>query len=368
MKAYLRERDNRWHIRYVDRNNPDHKEFVESFKKDKYRKTDIQSKIDHINHRIKFKDFNPWVARRQATIDAKKRYPLGRAIDDFISENNRNGRWMQGTTDNYQAHLRQLTNHFGKATQLQDLSERELQQWLTGQDLAPLSKRSYARKINTFLKWIYNEGYTTDKWHISLTNLEAKRLRNQSKVKYLTYQELTDICKAYRWLRRQNKALGYGQYKNDPQLYTDAWWVMFWLMLRRSELPKITKEDIDLDNNRIRIHGKGGKVEWIYVVPPAQKILARRIKRDKVFDVSRGRLYKNFRKACKLALGSDHPSGLHQLRHGGAVHYFTLGKQPQFVSKMLRHETIEITLRVYADVLDDKMEHIFDDIQDQPAL
>lgn len=373
MKAYLREKENYWHIRYVDQKNPKNKEFIESFDKANFSRKDIQSKIDHINHEIKFKDHNPWQARRSKKISTKKRIPIGEAISLFIQENDQSGRWMPNTKWNYETHLKQITDHFGGSTPVNELSPAKLQQWLSGLDVVPLTKLSYARKANTFFTWLYNNNHIDEEWKLTLTNLEQKKLRNEDTIKYITYNQLQDICRGYRWRVQADKRAGFVQESFDEDKYPDIWWFMFWQMLRYKELPKITRDDVNLSQNQVRIHGKGNKIEWMYVVPPAQKILQRRLNRmnnDRVFNIGpkSSRHYDNFRKACNLALGNDHSSGLHQLRHGGAVHYFTIGKETQFVSKMLRHETIEVTLRVYADVLDDKLQGVFSDIKDQPAL
>lgn len=79
------------------------------------------------------------------------------------------------------------------------------------------------------------------------------------------------------------------------------------------------------------------------------------------------RAYKHFRPAVKMALGDDHPSGFHQLRHGGVVHYLTMGKPIQFVSKLCRHANIQDTLTVYANIIPDGLAAAFSDVTHGPA-
>lgn len=370
MKAYLRELETTFHIRFVDRNNPDHPEFTESFDKDIYSKKDVESKINHINHKIKFKDYDPWQEKEKQKRDKKKKQPLGKLIDDFVKDKWEAGGWSASTKKSYIERLRRLKQGLGAATPIGDISQQDAQQWLTDRDVSAITKDSHSSEYNYFFKWLFQNGYTDEQWRIGATPIEKKEIRNNSKIKYLTYQQLKNVERGYRWYFDVSKRCGYINHSYSPDKHPDAWWFMFWQMLRKSELPKITHSDVA--GNHLQVKGKGDKKDWIYIVPPAQKIIRRKLKEipegRPLFDIKhKSTLYKNFRKVCQLALGEDHPTGLHQLRHGGAVHYISIGKPVQFVSKMLRHEDITITLKVYADVLEDSLEGVFEDVEDRPA-
>lgn len=351
----------KWHIRFREHGR---KEIVKSYPTSIHEDT-IEKKANWFDEEIALGRYDPWEEE-----DADSDYPLGKAIEKFIKENMDAGQWLPRTKQTYQERLGLITREFGAGASIKRLSENKLQRWLDEYPVSATSKKNYRVSVNVFLKWLHENDYTKKRWKLTLSRLDKIEIRNKSGIKHITYKQLQDICKAYRWRVRMDKRIGYMKGGFDEDRLPDAWWFMFWQMLRKSELPKIRGKDVN--GGKLRVHGKGNKIQWMDMVPPAREIVDRR-KGDPdkplfgIKPTNHNFLYESFRDAVRLALGEDHRSGLHQLRHGGAVHYFTLGKPVQFVSKLLRHADVAVTYKVYGGVIEDKISSVFSDVKDEPA-
>lgn len=224
-------------------------------------------------------------------------------------------------------------------------------------------------KVNAFLGWLYRQGYLKQRLRVDITMNDVIELRNTETVRYLSWQQVSDIVSAHLFLRRQRHSLLQISNAKPKEFYPDMWWFMFYSLLRKEEVAKLNVSD--LVGNKLRVQGKGRRTDTIVLPPPALSIIQTytfgKRPEDPIFTTHMNRSGKHFATAIELALGSDHAKGFHQLRHGGIVHYLTLGKPIQFVSKLARHRSIQVTLEVYADVMPDGMESIFSDVTHGPA-
>lgn len=131
--------------------------------------------------------------------------------------------------------------------------------------------------------------------------------------------------------------------------------------IRVTELASIKIKNIDLDNARILINGKGGKDRSVYLSESTVNGLhnyTSGIKGDYLYPVTRddaqvghhNRRYFEERLSgiCKKAR-VEHITP-HQLRHYFATYTLSNGADVKAVSKMLGHADVGITLKIYHHV------------------
>lgn len=355
--ASIRETKTKWHIRFQEKGR---KEAVISYPKTLQRRT-IERKKIILEEKYALDEFDPWK-------DSGTDILTGVVINQYVKENKESGNWGERTYDTNDYTLHRMFDSI--------LSEpvSDINNWQELFNRYPgnhNSKRGFRALVNAFLKWCYNNEYI-EKKSVDLTIAEKISLRNDSKIKYRTWNELDDICRALEWRYKQDQRLFNPSWTGKGyKFYTDLYWFLFYSLLRKNEITKLRVQN--LNGPKLTVHGKGrgNRIDDIFLPPPALAIAKKYSKgkkpTDHIFTSNMNRPYKHFRKAVKLALGEDHDTGIHMLRHGGAVHYFSLGKPIQFVSKLLRHKTIDVTLKIYANVIPDKMKEAFSDISHEPV-
>lgn len=128
---------------------------------------------------------------------------------------------------------------------------------------------------------------------------------------------------------------------------------MFYTLLRCEEVPKLKVSD--LNGNNLRVTGKGRRTDVITLPLPTLKN-AQRHATGKKNDVEllpspMNRARKHLGVAIDMAL----------------VHYLSLGKPVQFISKLARHRSIQVTLTIFTDVIPGHMEYVFSDVENAPT-
>ncbi len=127
--------------------------------------------------------------------------------------------------------------------------------------------------------------------------------------------------------------------------------------LRRAELANIKLNDLDLENRRIRVLGKGNKVG---IVPFSSKtakslwawlILRKsRVKTDRLWTTEEGEAFAveglvTWFKRLKKRAGVNGPGGVHRLRHTAGLQYLRGAKDSFLLQLFLRHESLEMSRR-----------------------
>ena len=351
----------KWHIRFREKGR---KEIVKSYPGSLKEKT-IADKTVWFKEEIALGRFDPW----QQVSQSGSRY-LYDLVEDYCNENLASGNWSEKTFNTNRSRLintlkpvlnRQCSKAIGN----------KFQDCLDDLDVAPVTKKGYRATVNSFSTWLYKKGYLTTKPETELSISDKITLRNQRSVKYLTWNQVNDISQALEFRSRQLNALYSYPNGRGASYYSDLFWFMFYSLLRKEEVPKLQAKDL-LPGGRLRVQGKGRRVDVIPLPPPALDIASKHAKgkrpNEPLIVTHMNRPYVHFKKGIALALGSEHPTGFHQLRHGGVVHYFTLGKPVQFVSKLCRHASVQVTLEVYGDIIPDGLAAAFSDITHEPAI
>lgn len=364
MQVSYRKVGNRWHIRFRKGSGKERREITESFPGNIHEST-IRKKADWYDIEISMGNYDPFEKNNHSS-----GVTLGDALHDYCEENLHSGNWAPDST--YKTNVNVFKRMFeGSADKpIQRFNNDFFQNKLQNSAGNARTKKGNAGRVNTFLKWAHKKGFLPEQYSVKITMHDVVDLRNKESIKYITWNQLRDVCDAHRWLHRQNKAIYKQQSGKEPDFYTDMWWFMFYSLLRKEEVPKLKVKDYN--KGRLKVRGKGRRTDSIILPPPAQTIAEKyamgKQPDDHLFVSHMNRPEVHLSNAVNLALGQNHHSkGFHQLRHGGVVHYITLGKPVQFVSKLARHRSIQVTLTVYADIIDEGMEEAFRDISHAPA-
>ena len=127
--------------------------------------------------------------------------------------------------------------------------------------------------------------------------------------------------------------------------------------LRRAELANIKLNDLDLENRRIRVLGKGNKVGIVPFCPKTAKALwawlilrKSRAKTDRLWTTEEGEAFAveglvTWFKRLKKRAGINGPGGVHRLRHTAGLQYLRDAKDSFLLQLFLRHESLEMSRR-----------------------
>jgi site-specific recombinase XerD len=127
--------------------------------------------------------------------------------------------------------------------------------------------------------------------------------------------------------------------------------------LRRAELVNIKLSDLDLENRRIRVVGKGNKVGVVPFSPRTAKalwawLILRKIraKTDRLWTTEEGKAFSveslvTWFKRLKQRAGINSPGGVHRLRHTAALQYLRGARDSFLLQLFLRHEDLTMSRR-----------------------
>ena len=130
---------------------------------------------------------------------------------------------------------------------------------------------------------------------------------------------------------------------------------------RISEVVKIKIDDIDFQNDGIRVMGKGQKERVVPISPFTRKQITRYINRfrgetcevDSPYlfpdrdgePISKNAVYQYVKRLAKKAGLDDVKCSPHILRHSFATHYLANGGDISFLKEVMGHESISTTLK-----------------------
>jgi site-specific recombinase XerD len=127
--------------------------------------------------------------------------------------------------------------------------------------------------------------------------------------------------------------------------------------LRRAEMAHLKLIDLDLDNRRVRVHGKGNKIGiapfsgktakaiWSWLIERKS-----RAKTDSLWVTEEGKTFSteglvSWFARLKDRAGVTSPGGVHRLRHTAALQYLRGAKDSFLLQLFLRHESLEMSRR-----------------------
>ncbi len=191
----------------------------------------------------------------------------------------------------------------------------------------PITINSYLRVVNAFLKW--------NKQHLKIA-----RLKEEKKILATFTPEQVSRLIHY-------KPIG----RNETRAHAIAL-VALDTGLRISELLGLTRQNVDLDNLVLRVHGKGNKERLVPMSIELRKSLYRHLachNYPRVFCTSRGTALtvRNSERDFKIMCGKAGIAGVraswHTLRHSFAVNYLRKGGNLYYLQRILGHSSITTT-------------------------
>lgn len=121
--------------------------------------------------------------------------------------------------------------------------------------------------------------------------------------------------------------------------------------MRLSELEGIYRKDIDFENKKIRVYGKGRKERDIFISEKCMNMIKEYITGDKLFNIKR-------REIQYVVTNAIHKLGLrgstHTLRHTFATTMYEETRDILLVQKLLGHASI-VSTQIYTHVVNDRV-------------
>jgi len=213
--------------------------------------------------------------------------------------------------------------------------------------LSPFSIASYVRSIRAFWSWLENEGYIKEN---PMRKVKVPRCPDKV-IPALSPKELALIVKEI----NTTTVTGFRDYAVLLTLLDTG--------IRLSELTNLKLDDVSLDDNSIKVLGKGNRERIVPIGNKVSRSLAKWLARYRpdnpdgyFFTTERGNMLMPGRVEQRLAeyslraLGKRiHP---HQLRHTCAVEWLRGRGDPIYLQRLLGHRQLSTT-RIYVNLVDD---------------
>ena len=217
------------------------------------------------------------------------------------------------------------------------------------------SNRSISRKVSSlksYFKYLESEGIIKDNFMRLISNPKLeKTLPN-----YLNYDDL-------------EKLLNYPDTSNKYGLRDALILEMLYSTgVRVSELANIRLNDIDFNDRKILILGKGNKERYVYYGSKCEKLLDKYLKMDHrdssylLIGKKSDRL--NEREIRSIVTDSAKRAGInihvspHTLRHTYATHMLNDGADLKSVGDLLGHESLSTT-QIYTHVSNERLRQVY---------
>ncbi len=201
--------------------------------------------------------------------------------------------------------------------------------------------------VTGFLRWLYDEGHTKVNAARGIKPIRCQE-RVKEAISAIDMEKIRCACKSNR-----DRAI-------VETLYSSG--------CRVTELTKLKRDDISMENREIKIHGKGGRERVSYLNAKAEHALREywnsRTDDNPYAFVSVIRPYHNVTKECieNVVRNVGKRAGLnrrihpHLIRHTVATDALSRGMSIAEIQRFLGHKSIDTTL-IYAKVCDDDIKN-----------
>lgn len=289
---------------------------------------------------------------------------MNKNIIEFIKYLRLEKRYSEHTTESYQNDLSQLEmfliNYFGTDKIFWHLVDKKtIRYFMIHLQENKISRRSVARKLatlKTFFKFLVREEVIQQN-----PTLTIKTPKFDKKLpEYLTVDEIEDLLR----IPKHNTFEGIRDLALLELFYGTG--------IRLSELINIRMSDIFMDENLIRVFGKGQKERLVPLGSIAKKILSSYLQIrpqyaensvDNIFVLKSGkRMYpmavqRIVQKYLSQISNLEHKNP-HALRHTYATHLLNAGASIRVVKDLLGHESLSTT-QVYTHMSIDHLKSIY---------
>lgn len=341
----------KWYIRFQEEGK---KEVTKRFP-GTFNKSRIQRKVEWYREEIALDRFDPW-GQEDETLGLT----LSEAIKKYIKWG-LDGRWK---IQNGKSHTANTTEN--RLTYMMDalgdipverLDPDEIQYWLTrkqklkrqgdkwvptGEIVSPVTMKTWKITINSFLRWLYDNGHVGSLQQVTLPKQvkdKAKDIINQPSG--ISLSDMNRFCEG-----------------SHLDWVVPCAQLLFWTMMRHDEILNLRPDDFS-DNLQYITYGneyytpKSGKVT-LPLLSPARRVveeyqLHKKDAAKPIFKASYDYLNVAFRRVSRKVFENQlFPP--HSFRHGGIIYLRSVLSEPGLVTELARHASQETTDRIYGGV------------------
>lgn len=282
---------------------------------------------------------------------------MDKYIEDFLDYLKYERKLSNNTYYSYRDNLKVFSNFFENKNIL-TLEKSDIEKFIQDIDKSAKTKSHYITVVNSFYNYLCDEEVIKSNpcETIKLPKVE-KKLPN-----FLTIEEVTKLLdiKLMTPLDYRNKAM-------IELLYASG--------MRISELLDLKLQNIDYDNEYVRVMGKGSKERIIPLTSITFKYLNEYINNQRRFilktkssdyvfinsygnRMSRQGFFKILKNICKEQ-GIKKEISPHTLRHSFATHLLNNGADLRIIQELLGHEDISTT-EIYTHISKEKIKNDYD--------
>jgi site-specific recombinase XerD len=274
---------------------------------------------------------------------------------DFLEDLFKLGRFSENTFKSYKNDLDQFTLYCEKInkTSIESVTEKVIRKFLMELNELKLNKSSISRKlsaIRSLLNYALKHNLIETNPIINISNPKVKR-------------NLPEIV--------SSAVLDVISHDNESNLLLNSILeILYSCALRVSELCGINLNDIDFDNNVVRVLGKGSKIRIVPIGKGSLAVLKRYLDTRKdlnhnspVFVTAKNkRIYPRYVYRLVNQCLSDYTDlkkkSPHILRHSAATHMLDRGADLLAVKEILGHENLSTT-QIYTHVSIERLKNIY---------
>jgi integrase/recombinase XerC/integrase/recombinase XerD len=270
--------------------------------------------------------------------------PLGTVVELFRIFNQAEGK-SKRTVSWYDERLLWLLREFGEDHPIAEFTEEKLRLHIAGylknakngEPLKPSTMNNHGRALRAFFHWAYREGYTRERL---LGRFRPHRIPFQL-IEPLSDREIEAVLAAARFKRRDNAIVS---------LLLDTG-------LRAFELCGLRASDVNLDEDWVKVLGKGAKERIVPFGKRARKTLLTYVLNERPDGVSSEFLFLGHDGKCMTPDGVrqimdrlKRRSGVtrlhaHLLRHTFATRFLLAGGSALLLKQLLGHTTLAMVDR-----------------------
>lgn len=269
---------------------------------------------------------------------------LSSLIQEYLAEHELEKKFSGNSFRAKQSDLKNLSQFFEFSAQILDRMHWEKFCAHNHTHLAPASAARLYSSIRQFFKWL-----DESKNRPEFLKIEFPKTKKRSRLpKVLSYDEIHEV------LSREVEIL-------------DALEFLYATGMRISELCQLKWADIDLEQNIVKVLGKGRKERII----PFSKLLAERLqKRERISefvfpspkDEKKALSPRQFRRWLlkhRLSIGFNKSIHPHLIRHSIATHLLDEGADLRFIQELLGHASLSTTQK-YLKVSKQRLLEVYD--------
>ena len=285
------------------------------------------------------------MATNVVTLTRQPMRTLESTVEAFLG---RKAKLAESTRRVYGVCLGRLVADLGAGASIEDITledlERHLEETYSSERVMPATYNRNVATISSLFTWATERGWVATSPATALERRKEVRTRRQEAQAQVISPELLDEWVSDRAVELRERLL---------------WQMLYDTAARASEILNLNVEDLDLDNYRAVIIGKGGDAERVYWTSATTRLLTRYLvgrTRGPLFLASRrrppakaaaaadvdpesGLPRLSYRRAAQLF--SDHTGRtLHALRHSRLTHYVEANENIALVQGISRHASL----------------------------